>query len=70
MPTPKHNPNAAIPDQEIARIGRPNLTEDAPGPHDVSELAYQLWFERGCPIGSPDEDWFKAEDELLHTSRS
>ena len=27
----------------------------------VPELAYQLWQERGCPEGSPDEDWFQAE---------
>ncbi|MDD5544173.1 MAG: DUF2934 domain-containing protein [Acidobacteriia bacterium] len=30
----------------------------------ISELAYRLWNERGCPIGSPDEDWFRAEEEL------
>jgi len=27
----------------------------------VSDLAYSLWQERGCPHGSPDEDWFRAE---------
>jgi hypothetical protein len=30
----------------------------------VSELAYRRWLERGCPQGSPDEDWFAAEEEL------
>ena len=30
----------------------------------VSELAYRRWLERGCPLGSPDEDWFAAEEEL------
>jgi hypothetical protein len=24
----------------------------------VELLAYQLWLQRGCPEGSPDEDWF------------
>jgi hypothetical protein len=24
-------------------------------------LAYQFWMERGCPVGSPAEDWFRAE---------
>jgi Protein of unknown function (DUF2934) len=27
----------------------------------ISELAYRLWEARGCPIGSPDVDWFLAE---------
>jgi hypothetical protein len=31
---------------------------------DIAALAYQLWHDRGCPMGSPDEDWFRAEDEL------
>jgi hypothetical protein len=27
----------------------------------IAELAYYLWRERGCPNGSPEEDWYKAE---------
>jgi hypothetical protein len=27
-------------------------------------LAYQFWMERGCPVGSPAEDWFRAERAL------
>jgi len=27
-------------------------------------LAYHFWQERGCPIGSPEEDWFRAEQSL------
>ena len=30
----------------------------------VAALAYKLWQERGCPIGSDKEDWFRAENEL------
>ena len=26
--------------------------------------AHRLWEERGCPIGSPEEDWFRAEEEI------
>ena len=36
----------------------------------VAELAYTLWESRGCPIGSPEEDWFKAEQELASTAGS
>ncbi len=27
-------------------------------------LAYQLWQARGCPFGSPDVDWFQAENQI------
>lgn len=29
---------------------------------DIASLAYQLWQDRGCPVGSPDEDWYRAEE--------
>jgi hypothetical protein len=31
---------------------------------EVAALAYNLWQERGCPNGSDQEDWFRAETEL------
>ena len=31
---------------------------------DVERRAYTLWEERGRPLGSPEEDWYKAKDEL------
>ena len=31
---------------------------------DVARRAYSLWEERGRPFGSPEEDWYKAKDEL------
>jgi hypothetical protein len=31
---------------------------------DVAALAFKLWQERGCPEGSPSEDWFRAAEEL------
>ena len=30
----------------------------------IEKLAYRFWEERGCPIGSPEEDWLKAEREF------
>lgn len=33
--------------------------------HEVTaKLAYELWERRGCPIGSPEVDWFEAEQAL------
>ena len=31
---------------------------------EIERLAYWLWQERGMPMGSPDEDWFFAEELL------
>jgi hypothetical protein len=30
-------------------------------PRAIAELAYHFWQERGCPEGSPEEDWYQAE---------
>jgi hypothetical protein len=30
----------------------------------IEVLAYRLRQERGCPIGSPEVDWFRAEEEM------
>jgi hypothetical protein len=30
----------------------------------VARRAYERWVERGCPEGSPEVDWFGAEQEL------
>ena len=37
---------------------------------DIARLAYRLWQERGSPIGSPAEDWVRAEAELRRTSEA
>jgi hypothetical protein len=31
----------------------------------VALLAYRYWEERGHPIGSDQEDWFRAEREIM-----
>jgi hypothetical protein len=30
----------------------------------VEKLAYKLWEQRGHPLGSPDVDWFAAEQAV------
>jgi len=39
---------------------------DGPEHADIARLAYLYWLERGCPIGSPEEDWFQAEQDLIN----
>jgi hypothetical protein len=35
---------------------------------EIKKLAYLLWEERGKPLGSPDDDWFRAEQEFMQCS--
>ncbi len=30
----------------------------------IANLAYALWQNRGCPIGSSEQDWIDAEKQL------
>ena len=34
------------------------------GHDDIAALAHELWQARGCPEGSPDEDWLRAVKQL------
>lgn len=33
----------------------------------VEKLAYKLWIERGRPLGSPEVDWFAAENAVYES---
>jgi hypothetical protein len=37
---------------------------DSLGHHEIAARAYDCWRERGCPDGSAEEDWRRAEEEL------
>jgi hypothetical protein len=41
-----------------------------PDPAQVEALAYQLWLDRGCPIGSDQDDWYRAEEQLRNDIKS
>lgn len=50
----------------------PDIADEAvtaePANHDeIAALAYEFWTQRGSPIGSPEEDWFRAEAELKNS---
>lgn len=31
---------------------------------EIALRAYLLWQDRGSPLGSPEEDWLRAEQEI------
>jgi len=35
----------------------------------IAALAYEFWQARGCPDGTPEEDWFRAEQEIAASKK-
>ena len=59
--TPK-NPRKAAPKKKAvpARASQMGASHD-----EIARLAHRFWAERGQQHGSPEQDWFRAEQELL-----
>jgi hypothetical protein len=55
--------------QEAEIAGARQGSEPAKPTHEsIASLAYALWLQRGCPEGTAEEDWFRAERELTAQS--
>jgi hypothetical protein len=54
----KATAKAEAPAQEVPEA------ESQPTNEQIAALAHALWIERGCPEGTPEEDWFQAEERL------
>jgi hypothetical protein len=52
--------------RERSTVSEPAKTAATIGPteSEIATLAYQLWQDNGCPLGSDKEDWFRAEAML------
>lgn len=52
-------------DYDIHWVADPaGLFDSRPNEAEISALAYDLWERRGRPFGSPEVDWFEAENRL------
>jgi Protein of unknown function (DUF2934) len=57
-------------DTRLPGTGHTDLSEagrdasDEPTWDEISLRAYEIWCEQGCPMGSCDNDWRQAEEEL------
>lgn len=49
----------------VAETARPHAVG---GCEEVRRLAYSYWEARGCPEGTSEEDWFRAEQDLNATA--
>jgi hypothetical protein len=56
----KIDPKKAVTSDPDVQLGRSETIYKSA----VSARAYELWHERGCPVGSPETDWLRAEEEL------
>jgi hypothetical protein len=58
---PMQTPTIVDPNPQVLTVPLPVFEPNA---ESIAKLAYQLWFERGRPEGSPEVDWFHAESLL------
>ena len=49
---------------DVAATATPEESIASDQHQKIEQLAYRLWLERGCPMGSDQEDWFRAENML------
>ena len=56
---PSTNTEARANDSDTSREGAYSYSNE-----DIAAHAYRCWHERGCPEGSPEVDWHRAEQEL------
>jgi hypothetical protein len=49
------------PTKEPDNVVRATVTENE---NAIAARAYEFWQQRGCPVGSDQEDWFRAKAEL------
>jgi hypothetical protein len=69
MPTPKAEkttkPRKAPAKKKVA-AQEPTVIR--PSHEQIAHRAHQLWIERGRDHGKHEEDWFRAEQELMKAS--
>jgi hypothetical protein len=58
-------------ERTVMKVHRPKPSNDhrslpvVPDHDAIARLAHSLWEARGRPEGSPNEDWFNAQRELI-----
>ena len=62
--TMSSNAATMMPERSTASESVKTSTTLSPTESEIATLAYQLWQDNGCPVGSDKEDWFRAEEML------
>jgi hypothetical protein len=63
---PEQSEKGHVTSEALEESVRPALLNNA-NEKEIALLAYQFWQERGCPIGSDQDDWFRAEREVARS---
>jgi hypothetical protein len=50
-----------MPERSIASESVKTAAAVSPTESEIATVAYQLWLDNGCPVGSDLEDWFLAK---------
>ena len=58
-----------MPERSIVSESVKTAATVSPTESEIAAVAYQLWLGNGCPIGSDQEDWFRAEAALKRARR-
>jgi hypothetical protein len=61
----KQNPAPKIASEIQVSAAQETATVSSPSRDEIARLAYAFWEARGFAIGSPEEDWLRAERELM-----
>jgi hypothetical protein len=49
----------------VAILETEAIFDNCPSHEDIAVIAYSYWEARGFQGGSPEEDWLRAEQEML-----
>jgi hypothetical protein len=53
-------------EKELRRVGAHG---ERPSHEEIASLAYRYWQERGYILGTDQEDWFRAEEQLMRSRK-
>ena len=54
----------ALPEGGTVSVSVKTAATVSPTASEIAIVAYQLWLDNGCPVGSDQEDWLRAEAML------
>jgi hypothetical protein len=69
-PWEEENPMKQIAINDVPAAEKPSMAPGdrfSPTQDEVAVLADEFWKQRGRPLGSPDEDWLRAEGAIKHS---
>ena len=65
--SPAKQTTAAVGTKAAPPRRRPRKKLETPTEEEIRQRAYALWESRGRPMGSPEADWFNAQNQIVST---